>query len=220
MTALELEIEERPQSEVEEVANSVSHGLGFLAALAAVPILLVATNARNGNTAQLIGVSVFSATMVLLYLCSMCYHALPPGRAKKLWVRLDHIAIFLFIAGSYTPFALGALHEAWGAAAFGLVWGLAMIGAAMKAMNRLTHPLLSTGLYVAMGWMVLVAAYPILQRMPPSGLFWLLGGGVAYTIGVVFFMFDSKLRFGHLVWHLFVMAGSTCHFFAVLWYPV
>ena len=216
MTALGLEIEERPQSEVEEVANSVSHGLGLLGALAAVPVLVAA--AGNRTTAQLIGVSVFSATMVLLYLCSMCYHAARPGRAKKLWVRLDHIAIFLFMAGSYTPFALSALHEAWGAAAFGLVWGLAMIGAAMKALDRLSHPLLSMSLYVALGWLALIAAYPILQHIPPSGLFWLLGGGVAYTIGVLFFMFDSKLRFGHLVWHLFVMAGSTCHFFAVLWY--
>lgn len=210
-------LEERQQTAAEEVANSVSHGLGLIGALAAVPLLVVAT-ARTGHAGNIVGVSVFSVTMVLLYLCSMLYHALPAGRAKRLWVRLDHIAIFLFIAGSYTPFALGALSGAWGWTLFGLVWGMAMVGAALKALDRLNHPLLSTGLYVAMGWLVLIAAYPMLQRVPPSGLAWLLGGGAAYTVGVVFFMLDSKLRFAHLVWHLFVMAGTTCHFFAVLWY--
>lgn len=217
-SALESALEERPQTAVEEVANSVSHGVGLLGALAAVPVLVAATTSRHGHAGHIVGVSVFSATMVLLYLCSMLYHAMPAGRAKKLWVRLDHIAIFLFIAGSYTPFAIGALEGASGWALFGLVWGMAMVGAALKALNRLSNPLLSTGLYVAMGWLVLIAAYPLLQRVPPSGIAWLLGGGAAYTVGVIFFMLDSKLRFGHLVWHLFVLAGSTCHFFAVLWY--
>lgn len=212
MTALE----ERSQTAVEEAANSISHGLGLLGALAAVPVLVTAT--RHAQAGRVIGVCVFSATMVLLYLCSMCYHALPAGRAKKLWVRLDHIAIYLFMGGSYTPFAVGALEGAWDWTLFGLVWGMAMVGAALKAMSRLNNVVLSTSLYVAMGWLVLIAAYPILQRVPPSGLAWLLGGGIAYTVGVFFFMVDSRLRFGHLVWHLFVMAGTTCHFFAVLWY--
>jgi hemolysin III len=210
-------MEQRPQSRREEFANSASHGLGFLLALAAAPILLVAT-ARQGHAANIVGAAVFAATMVLLYLSSTVYHGLPPGRAKVVCGKLDHGAIYLFIAGSYTPFALGALHGPWGWTLFGLVWGLAALGLALKACDRLRHPLLSTGLYLAMGWLVVIAAVPLLQRVAGAGVAWLVAGGLAYTVGVVFYLTDARVKFGHFIWHLFVMAGTACHFFAILWY--
>ena len=208
---------QRSQSRPEEFANSLSHGLGVLLALAAAPVLIVAA-ARQGNALNIVGASVFAATMVLLYLSSTIYHALPPGRAKRLSAKFDHGAIYLFIAGSYTPFALGVLNGAWGWTLFGLIWGLAAIGLALKAFDRLSHPLLSTGLYLAMGWLVVIAAVPLLERVAPAGIGWLVAGGLAYTVGVFFYLTDARFKFGHFVWHLFVMAGTACHFCAVLWY--
>ena len=154
--------------------------------------------------------------MVLLYLTSTLYHALPNGRAKRLWLRLDYCAIFLFIAGSYTPFALGALHGPWGWTLLGLVWSIALVGVILKSTDKLSHPWVSTGLYLGMGWLVLIAAVPMVERVPTEGLVWLLAGGLAYTLGVIFFVLDSRIRYAHAVWHLFVVAGTSCHFFAVL----
>jgi hemolysin III len=155
---------------------------------------------------------------VLLYFTSTLYHALPPGRAKRVFLKLDHGAIYLFIAGSYTPFALGVMGGAWGWTLFGLVWAMALMGIALKAFDRLSHPWLSTGLYLAMGWLVLIAAVPLVERVPSAGLTLLVAGGVAYTAGVVFFMLDSRVRYAHAIWHLFVAAGTTLHYFAVLGY--
>lgn len=208
---------DRPQSRSEEIANSLSHGFGFLAALAVTPILIV-TATRQGNAANIVGVSVFAVTMVMLYLSSALYHALPPGRAKCLCAKIDHGAIYLFIAGSYTPFALGVLNGAWGWTLFGLIWGLAAAGLALKAFDKLSHPLLSTGLYLGMGWLVVIAAVPLLERVSTAGVVWLVAGGIAYTAGVFFYLTDARFKYGHFIWHLFVMAGTTCHFFAVLWY--
>jgi len=210
-------MEERPQSLGEEIANSVSHGFGLLAAVAAAPILIVVT-ARHGSAVNVAGASVFAATMVLLYFASTLYHALPGARAKAIFKRLDHGAIYLLIAGTYTPFTLGVLGGAWGSLLFGLVWSLAAVGVTLKAFDRLSHPLLSTGLYLVMGWLVVVAIAPLVERVPLAGLVLLAAGGLAYTAGVFFFATDSRLRYGHFVWHLFVVAGTTCHFFAVLWY--
>jgi hemolysin III len=207
--------QDRPQTLREEIANAVSHGLGFLLALASLPVL-VSFAAQRGSAASVVGASVFSVTMMLLYGVSALYHALPPGRAKFIANRLDHAAIYVFIAGSYTPFALGPLRGAWGWSLFGVVWGLAALGVYFKLRNRLRHPLWSTGLYVAMGWLALVAAVPILERIAQGGIVLLLAGGVAYTVGAVFFLYDNRLRYGHFVWHLFVLTGSTCHFVAVL----
>jgi hemolysin III len=209
--------EERPQSLGEEIANSLSHGFGFLAAVVAVPFLLLAT-ARHGSTANLVGASVFAATMVILYFTSTLYHALPPRRAKEILRRLDHGAIYLFIAGSYTPFTLGVLQGPWGWTLFGLVWGIAAIGVTLKAIDRIAHPWLSTGLYLAMGWMALVAVVPLVERMPVAGLAWIAAGGLAYTAGVVFFALDSRVRYAHFLWHLFVIGGTACHYVAVLDY--
>jgi hemolysin III len=148
----------------------------------------------------------------------MLYHALPPGRAKRVFLQLDYCAIFLFIAGSYTPFALGALQGAWGWTLFGLVWALAAVGVVLKSTQRLSHPWASTGLYLAMGWLVLIAAVPLVERVPVQGLIWLVAGGLAYTVGVVFFVLDARVKYAHTVWHLFVVAGTGCHTFAVLGY--
>ena len=209
---------QRPQSLGEEIANSVSHGVALLAAIGAVPFLMA--SARNRSAASFAGVIVFAATMVLLYLTSTIYHALPDGRAKRVFLKLDYGAIYLFIAGSYTPFALGALGSTWGWTLFGLVWLLAAIGIVLKAFDRLTHPWFSTGLYLFMGWLVLVAAVPLVKHVPLPSMMWLVAGGLAYTSGVVFFVLDSRIRYSHAVWHGFVAAGTGCHTFAVLSYAV
>jgi hemolysin III len=207
---------ERTQSLGEEIANSVSHGVALLSAIVAVPFLLAAV--RHLGIANLVGASVFAVTMVLLYLASTLYHALPASRAKRIFQKIDHGAIYFFIAGSYTPFALGALAGPWGWTLFGLVWSLAVLGTTLKAFDLLSHPWLSTGLYLIMGWLVLIAAVPLVMHVPLSGVALLVAGGLAYTAGVVFFMLDSRLRYAHAVWHCFVVAGTVCHFFAVLSY--
>ncbi len=208
---------ERAQTWREELANAVSHGLGFLLAVASLPILVLFAG-RPGGHGSLVGTVIFSVTAMLLYGASALYHALPPGRAKAGFQRLDHAAIYLFIAGSYTPFVLGPLHGPWGWSLFGVVWAAAALGIAAKLLNRLRHPFWSTGLYLAMGWVALVAVAPMLERMAPSGIAWLVAGGLAYSVGAVFFLLDNRVRYAHFVWHLFVLAGSTCHFFAALWH--
>ena len=207
----------REQSQAEEIANSVSHGAGLVAALVGVPILIVHA-VRHGDAAFIAGTSLFSATLFLLYLASTLYHALPAGKAKRVFRVLDHSSIYLLIAGTYSPFTLGALRGAWGWTLFGIVWGLAGAGVALKACGKASNPIFSTGLYLLMGWVVVIAVDPLFARVRTAGLLWLLSGGVSYTAGVFFFATDSRLRYGHLIWHFFVLAGTVCHYFAVLWY--
>lgn len=199
------------------MANSISHGIGLAGALVATPFLITHA-ARLGDTGFMVGAGLFAATMLLLYLASTLYHALPAGQAKRLFQVIEHCAIFLLIAGTYTPFTLGVLRGVWGWTLLGLVWSLAVAGVALKVCNRLFHPILSTGLYLLMGWLIVIAIKPLYDRVPISGLLWLAAGGVAYTTGVAFFAADSRLRYGHFIWHLFVMTGTACHYFAVLWY--
>ncbi|MBE3098308.1 MAG: hemolysin III family protein [Acidobacteria bacterium] len=206
----------RPQSLGEEIANSVSHGVSLLAAVVATPFLLIAM-ARRGGPAVVVGASIFAAAMVLLYLTSTLYHALPRSRAKRAFRVLDHSAIFILIAGTYTPFTLGVLRGGWGWTMFGLIWGLAILGIALKAIAGLRYPALSTGLYVGMGWLVVIAIRPLWLHVPAPGLLWLVAGGLAYTAGVAFYAAD-RFRYVHFVWHLFVIAGTVCHFVAVLKY--
>ena len=206
----------RDQTLGEEIANALSHGLGFLLAAASLPIL-VQHASRHGGAAGVVGASLFAGTAMVLYLVSTLYHALPAGSAKRWFNRFDHASIYLFIAGSYMPFLFGVLRGAWGWSLFGVVWSAAALGIGAKLLDRLKHPLWSTGLYVAMGWVALVAVAPLVQRMSPLGLTWLVAGGLSYTAGAVVFLLDSKLRYAHFVWHLFVLGGSTCHFFAALW---
>jgi len=208
---------ERPQTRGEELANAASHALACALAVAALPILVLQSR-RLGSTIDVVAASLFCSTMILLYLVSTLYHALPAGRAKAWFNRLDHAAIFVFIAGSYTPFALGVLQGGWGWTLFGLVWAIAAVGFAAKLFNRLRHPIASTGLYVAMGWLVLIAVVPLVERVSTAGLAWLVAGGLFYTGGAVVFHFDSRLRYAHFAWHLLVMAGSGCHFAAAFWH--
>ena len=207
---------ERPQSRGEEIANSVSHGVGLLGALAGAPILIISA-ARHGTAMNVVAVSIFSGTTILLYLASTLYHAMPPGRAKNVFRTLDHGAIYLLIAGTYTPFTLGVLRGPWGWSLFGVVWGLAILGVVLKAVNVLRHPVLSTALYITMGWLVVIAIRPLWLHLPAAGGLLLLMGGIAYTGGVAFYTADH-VRYRHFLWHLFVLAGTVCHYFAVLLY--
>ncbi len=207
---------ERGQSLGEELANSISHGVGLAAALAGTRFL-IAYAVQRGGTAFIVGASVFASTMVLLYLASTLYHALPRGQAKRVVRVIEHGAIFLLIAGTYTPFTLGVLRGAWGWTLFGLVWGLAVAGVLLKAVGGVRYPALSLLLYLGMGWLIVVAIRPLWLHVPLAGLVWLLLGGIAYTAGVAFFA-AKQLRFGHFVWHVFALAGTTCHFIAVWFY--
>ena len=207
----------RPQSPGEEIANSVSHGIGLLAAVIAGPVLIVEA-VRRGAPTGIVGASIFATTVVLLYLSSAIYHALPPNRAKRVLRVIDHSAIFLLIAGTYTPFMLGVLRGAWGWSLLGIVWSLALGGVLLKTIAGVRHPRLSLALYLAMGWVVIVAVKPLWLLMPTAGLVWLAAGGLAYTLGVVFYVVDDRVRYSHFVWHLFVLAGTACHFVAVMRY--
>jgi hemolysin III len=210
-------VDERPQTLGEEIANAISHGAGALLSVAAL-VLLVWQASRLGRAADVVGASIFGATLVLLYATSALYHALPAGAAKRWFQRMDHAAIYLLIAGSYTPFTLGVLDGPWGWSLFGVVWGAAALGVAVKLLNLLRQPWVSTGLYVAMGWVAVVAAGPLVQRMPTAGLVWLVAGGLCYTLGALVFLLDNRVRYAHAVWHLFVLGGSACHFFAAFGY--
>jgi len=206
---------QRAQSRGEEIANSVSHGIGFVAAVAVLPVLAV--NALQHGSAALIGALVFGVSAVLLYLTSTLYHALTPVRAKQVFRVLDHGAIYLLIAGTYTPFMLGVLRGPIGWSLLGAVWVLALFGIVLKARGGIRYPRFSTALYLGMGWLVIVAAKPFLDAVPVPGLLWLAAGGLAYTAGVGFYA-ASRLPYRHFVWHLFVLTGTACHVVAVLRY--
>lgn len=207
----------RGQSSGEELANSISHGIGLIAVIVGIPFLVMHA-IRYGEARSIVGVSIFAATMVLLYLGSTIYHALPAGKAKSVFQIIEHSAIYLLIAGTYTPFTLGVLHGVWGWVLLGLIWSFALVGVLLKVFGRMSHPVISTGLYLLMGWLIVIAADPMYARLPVPGIALLVAGGAAYTAGVAFFVTDARLRYGHFVWHLFVMAGTACHYFAVLWY--
>lgn len=207
----------REQTGGEEIANSISHALGLIGAVIGTPFLIAHAN-RHGETAFVVGVSIFCATMIILYLGSTLYHALPVGKAKRIFRRIEHSAIYLLIAGTYTPFTFGVLEGVWGWTLFGIVWGLAFFGIALKIFQKQHHLILSTVLYLLMGWVIVIAINPLMANLPTEGLLWLLAGGLSYTVGVAFFATDSKLKYGHFIWHLFVVGGTTCHFFAVFWY--
>ena len=204
------------QSPGEEIANAVSHGVGFAASLIAVPVL-VAHAAAQGKTVETLGASVFGASIVLLYLASTLYHALPRGCAKRVFRVIEHSGIYLLIAGTYTPFMLGVLRGAWGWTLLGVIWSVAVVGIVVKAVGGIRYPVASTAVYVAMGWLIVMAGRTVWLRVAPPGLAWLILGGLAYTIGVGFYA-AKRLPFGHFVWHVCVLVGTTCHFLAVMWY--
>jgi hemolysin III len=202
---------QRTQGLGEEIANAASHGIGFLLALVSLPAL--AAGAAIGDATTRHGLLVFIASMLFAYLISALYHAAPPGPAKAWLRRVDHAAIFVFIAGTCTPFALRAGDAP---AALALVWTMALLGAALKLRQRLADRGASTGVYVAFGWFALSVIGPLGgDAIAGEMLLWLLVGGAAYSIGTVFFLLDAKLRYAHLVWHLFVLSGSACHVVAL-----
>ena len=199
-----------------EKFNSISHLVGAGLAVVGSALLLVLA-ARLGDPWKIVSFSVYGAMLVTLYAVSTLYHSLR-GRSKGLWRKLDHCAIYLLIAGSYTPFALVSLRGAWGWSLLGIVWGLAALGIVQEVWLAKGARVLSLVIYVLMGWLALVAVSPLLTALTPRGFAWLAAGGACYTVGMVFYAIDEKLRHGHGVWHLFVMGGSTCHFFTVLLY--
>ena len=202
------------QSAGEEVANGISHGIGLVGAMIGTPILLLAAF-HHGSIPFFTGTIIFTMTMLLVYVASTLYHCWPQTDTKSLLQVLDHSAIFLLIAGTYTPFALGPLRGAGGLAMLGIVWSLALFGVVMKTTRGvLRHRRLAMTLYLGTGWIGLTLIRPLALTIPSSALLWLISGGVAYTAGTLFFA-NERLRYGHFVWHLFVLAGSSCHFAAV-----
>ncbi|HJX16881.1 MAG TPA: hemolysin III family protein, partial [Acidiferrobacterales bacterium] len=200
-----------------ERLNSYTHLLGAVAAAAGLAVLVVLA-AQQGDFWKLVSFSVYGATLFLLYLFSTLYHS-TRGRAKPILAKLDHVAIYLLIAGSYTPFTLVTLRGAWGWTLFGLIWGLAVLGIVVDSLhNRTARRILPMVIYIVMGWLVLIAFKPLLAALPYAGLLWLVAGGLLYSLGIVFYALDKKLRHAHGIWHLFVLAGSISHYLAVLLY--
>ena len=204
------------QTAREEIANSISHGIGVVLAVAALS-LLVTFAGLEGDAWRVVSFSIYGATLILLYLASTLYHAFRSLRLKRFFKLLDHSAILLLIAGTYTPFSLVTLRGEWGWSIFGIIWGLAIGGIIFKALLIGRFPVIEALFYVAMGWLALIVIVPLLKAMPPLGLMWLGLGGLSYTGGVVFYLWE-KLPFNHTIWHLFVLGGSTCHFFCMLWF--
>jgi hemolysin III len=207
----------RQQTRGEEIANAISHGAGFVMGLAALPLLVIAA-ARREDVWQVVAGAIYATTLVLLYSASTLYHALPSRfPAKRVFRGLDHGAIYLLIAGTYTPFALGALRGPWGWSILGIIWGLALGGIVLKMGLGFRYPRLSTAVYLLMGWLIVVAVRPLYLALGPVGMAWIAAGGLSYTVGVYFYSRDH-LHYRHFVWHLFVLAGSACHLVAVALY--
>jgi hemolysin III len=202
----------------EEIANSLTHGVGALLAIGGLATL-VTLAAFHGDAWHVVSCAIYGAAMVVLYTASTLYHSITAPRAKSALQVFDHAAIFLLIAGTYTPFTLVSLRGPWGWSLFGTVWGLAVAGIVLEIAFPRRWPTLSLVLYVAMGWVVVVAVKPLLAVLPTGGLVLLVLGGLSYTIGIVFYAW-RRLPYGHAIWHLFVLAGTILHFFAVLFYVV
>lgn len=204
---------------VEELANIATHGFGLVASVVAFPVLL-AVAVRAGDTGVVIGVSIFAATLVAAYAASTIYHAMPAGPRRVFWRRVDQAAVYLLIAGTYTPIALGALRGPWGWTLLAIVWIAAFVGIAAKLGLRTEAPTLETVIYLGMGWLIVVAIQPLLERLGWAGFMWLLAGGLAYTVGAVFLICQSRFRYGHCAWHVFVLGGSACHAVAIANYAL
>jgi hemolysin III len=205
------------QSPREELANTITHGLGLVGALVGTPILLLAA-LETGSGGFFIGTIIFAVTMLLLYLGSTLYHAWPQTRGKYVLQVLDHSAIFLLIAGTYTPFTLGPLRGVWGSTMLGVIWALAIFGVMIKGTRGVSrYRKFGLSLYLGMGWLGLILIRPLAAAVPASTLVWLLAGGIAYTAGVIFFVNEQR-KYNHFVWHLFVLTGTSCHFLALLAY--
>lgn len=201
-----------------EWANQLTHGLGTILALGTLAVM-VPVAALKGTARHVVGTSIFGASLVVLYAMSTLYHASRNPRLKHIFHVLDHAAIFVLIAGTYTPFCLVTLQGAWGWSLFGTIWGLAISGILIKAILGPNGGRLSTAVYLTMGWLVLIAIVPLARALPFGGWAWLLGGGLCYSVGVLFYTWE-RLAYHHAIWHLFVLAGSACHVVTVLAYVI
>jgi len=203
-----------PYTTGEEIANSVTHGVGAALAVAALVVLVVLA-ARRGDAWRVVSFSVYGATLILLYLASTLYHAFPWPRVKRLFKIFDHTSIYLLIAGTYTPVCLVALRGAWGWTLFGLIWAMAVGGILFKVFLIGRARILSVVFYIGMGWLAVIAVKPMWTLMPKASIAWIFAGGAFYTLGIVFYAM-KKVRYHHAVWHGFVLCGSVAHFFGML----
>jgi hemolysin III len=200
----------------EEIAHAVSHGIGIVLSIAGL-VVLVAFASLYGDAWHITSCSIYGATLILLYTASTLYHGIPQPRVKRVLQRIDHAAIFLLIAGTYTPYTLVNLRGEWGWTLFGLVWGFALLGVVLEILVKRRIKWLSVSLYLGLGWLALIAIKPLIENVATGGLILLLTGGLCYSLGVIFYLW-KRLAYHHAVWHLFVMAGSLLHFFSVLFY--
>ncbi|MBP7340957.1 MAG: hemolysin III family protein [Smithellaceae bacterium] len=210
--------QETPYSFIEEVLNSITHGAGILLSIAAL-VLLIFFSSLSGGTVHVVSCTIFGVTLILLYTASTLYHGILRPRVKRVLKIFDHSCIYLLIAGTYTPFLLVTLRGALGWTLLGVIWLLAVLGVLFKIFFIHRFQIVSTIAYVLMGWIIILAIKPLLEALPAGGLAFLVAGGLAYSLGVIFYAW-KKLPFNHAIWHLFVLAGSICHFFAVLLYVV
>lgn len=201
----------------EELVNVATHGLGLVVSILLLPVFVLLA-ARGGDVSVTIGTTVFALTLIGAYGASTMYHSCPPGTRRDFWRRLDQAAVYLLIAGTYTPFALGVLRGPWGWALLGTIWSAALIGLIVKLGLRVEAPAVETVTYLVMGWFVVVAIEPLVARIGWSGFAWLAAGGIAYSVGAIFLVCQRRIRFGHCAWHVAVLGGSACHAIAVVRY--
>lgn len=213
-----IKTEERRETPAEHLANAITHGVGFGLSVACLVLLVVFAASRRG-TWEVVSCSIYGATLVILYLSSTLYHSIHRPRVRRVLHIIDHAAIYLLIAGTYTPYLLVSLRGALGWSLFGLIWGLAAIGIVFQALFINRYKIISTLTYLAMGWMVVATIVPLLKVLPTMAIVWMAIGGLCYTLGVVFYVW-KRLKFAHAIWHLFVLAGSICHFFGVFFFVV
>jgi hemolysin III len=210
------ELDQDDHMDREEKFNSISHLIGATLALAGLVVLVVSASMK-GDPWRIVSFSIYGATLFALYLFSTLYHSLR-GKSKALFQKIDHTAIYLLIAGTYTPFTLVTMKGTWGWTIFSIVWGLAVAGIVQELALKTKHRILSVVIYLVMGWVVVIAIRPLMKVLPVSGMVWLVAGGVFYTIGVIFYVLDKKILHGHGIFHVFVLAGSISHYIAILWY--
>lgn len=211
-----IETDERRETPAEHIANAITHGAGFALSIACL-VLLAVFAALTQGVWEVVSCSVYGTTLVVLYLASMLYHSIHAPRVRRVLNIIDHAAIYLLIAGTYTPYLLVPLRGALGWSLFGVIWGLAVLGIVFQALFIGRFKIFSTLTYLAMGWMVVATIVPLLRVLPVQAILWLVAGGLCYTLGTVFYVWQ-RLKFAHAIWHLFVLAGSLCHFFGILFY--
>lgn len=207
------------ESVIEEVFNATSHGIGVLLGISGLTLLMILC-AIDGSVMKIVTCAIYGSAIILMFSASTIYHALPGVRIKNFFKIIDHISIYLLIAATYTPVMLVTIRGTWGWSMFGVIWGLALFGTFFKIFFMGRFQVFSLSLYGLMGWLVLIALHPLVHSLALGGILWLVVGGLCYTLGVAFYVLDNKYKFAHFLWHLLVLAGCICHFFAILFYVV